>query len=214
MKKSGKKRLELGKFRVTVFGSSRIQEGDQEYQDIYKLAKMIGNRGIDIISGGGPGIMKAASAGHKAGSKRSGAKTIGLGIRLPHEQRANRYLDIEKKFNRFSARLDNFMALSNVIVVAPGGVGTTLELFYAWQLMQVKHVCNIPIILFGDQWKGIIKWLEKEPLKRGFLDRKDLNLLFLANNCGEAIKMIEKAYWEYNKGTKDFCLNFKKYKLY
>lgn len=209
-----KKELKLGEFRVTIFGSSRMKRNDKEYKDVYKLAKMIGEKGIDIISGGGPGIMKAASVGHKAGRGKSGAHTIGLNIKLPHEQRINPYVDIKKEFTRFSVRLDNFMALSNVIVVAHGGVGTMLELFFAWQLVQVKHICNIPIILLGKQWEDLIKWLEKEPLKRGFFNKEDLELLFYAKNCNEAIEIIEDTYNAFKKGDKDFCLNYKKYKLY
>ncbi len=200
-------------FRVTIFGSSRMKPTDQEYHQVYKLAKMIGERGIDLVTGGGPGIMEAASAGHKTGSKRNKAHTIGLNIKLPHEQRFNPYIEIKKEFTRFSDRLDNFMLLSNAIIVAQGGVGTTLELFYAWQLMQAKHICHIPIILLGHQWKGLIKWLRKEPLKRGFFNQEDLELLFVAKNPEEVIKIIYEAYNEYKKGNKKFCINYKKYKV-
>ena len=207
------KELKKHKFRVTIFGSSRMKKSDKEYKEVYKLAKMIGKRGIDLVTGGGPGIMKSASAGHRAGTKKTKAGTIGLKIKLPHEQRTNPYITIKKEFTRFSERLDSFMLLSNAIVVAHGGVGTILELFYAWQLMQVKHICNIPIILLGEQWLGMIKWLKKEPLKRKFFQKQDLELLFMAKNSMEAIEIIEEAYDEFKKGTKNFCLNYKKYKL-
>jgi len=106
------------------------------------------------------------------------------------------------------------MLLSKVIVVSPGGVGTLLEFFYAWQLVQVKQVCNIPIILLGRQWPDLIKWLEKYPLKNKFLDKGDMNLLFLAKDSKDAIKMIDRAHEEFKKGDKNYCLNYKKYKLY
>jgi len=106
------------------------------------------------------------------------------------------------------------MLLSNVIVVAPGGVGTLLEFFYAWQLVQVKQVCNIPIILLGKQWPDLIKWLENYPLKSKFFKKEDLNLLFLAKDSKEVMKMIDRAYEEFKKGDKNYCLNYKKYKLY
>ena len=203
-------------FHVTIFGSARIKKKDPRYNQIYTLAKLLGNEGIDIITGGGPGIMEAASLGHQAGKKKAKIKshTIGLGIKLPHEQEFNKGVGINKKFDKFSGRLDNFMKYSNVVVVAPGGVGTILELFYTWQLMQVNHICNIPIILLGDMWDGLIKWLEKDPLNKKFFEKKDMNLLFHAKNSQEAMKMINTAYKEFNAGNKDFCLNYKKYKLY
>ncbi len=205
--------LKKHEFRVTIFGSSRMKQSDKEYKEVYKLAKMIGKRGIDLITGGGPGIMESASAGHRTGTKKTKARTIGLNIKLPHEQRTNPYITVKKEFTRFSERLDNFMLLSNAIVVAHGGIGTTLELFYAWQLMQVKHICNIPIILLGQQWLGLIKWLKKEPLKRKFFQKQDLELLFIAKNANEAIKIVDTCYKDYKKGNKNFCLNYRKYKL-
>jgi len=202
------------KFRVTIFGSARAKRGNREYKQAYLLAKLLGEEGIEIVTGGGPGIMEAASRGHKKGRTSDKIHTIGLNIELPFEQKANKAVDISKNFTHFSRRLDNFMLLSNAIVVAPGGVGTLLELFYSWQLVQVKHICNIPIILLGDTWPPLIKWIEKNQLKKGFIDSKDLKLLFLAKDCPEAMRMIRQTHKEYKKGTKNFCLNYKRYKLY
>jgi uncharacterized protein (TIGR00730 family) len=205
--------LKEEKFRVTIFGSARIKRNHTEYKDIYKLAQMIGEKNIDLVTGGGPGLMKAATSGHKSGSKITKAQTIGLGIKLPHEQRINKNIDIKKKFTRFSERLDNFMLLSNAVVVAHGGIGTMLELMFTWQLMQVKHICNIPIILLGKQWDGLITWLKKEPLRREFFKNQDMDLLFHAKNSKDAIKIIDQSYKAFKKGDKNFCLNYKKYKI-
>ena len=110
---------------------------------------MLGEKGIDIVTGGGPGSMMAANEGHKIGRKKSGkiSKSIGLLIKLPKDQKVSKYLDIKKEFNRFSRRLDKFMNLSNAFVVTPGGFGTILELFYTIQLIQVKQTCDVQVIL-------------------------------------------------------------------
>lgn len=202
-------------FHVTIFGSARIKKGDPRYKQIFTLSKMIGENGIDIVTGGGPGIMAAASLGHKEGSKKARIKSqsIGLGIKLPHEQGFNKGVTASKVFDRFSNRLDSFMLLSNVVVVAPGGVGTMLEFFYTWQLMQVKHTCNIPIILFGDMWEGLLKWLKKHPLEKKFFDSEDMKLLFHAKTSKEALEIINESYEAYRKGDENFCLNYKKYKF-
>jgi hypothetical protein len=213
MKKNGH-RINGDTFRVTVFGSARIKDNNDIYKQVQKLSMMLGERGFDVVTGGGPGLMHAASSGHEEGSRKTGALSIGIGIKLPKEQGFNKHVDIKKEFKRFSKRLDYFMKLSNVVVVAPGGVGTLLELFYTWQLIQVQHSCHIPVILIGRQWPPLIKWLERYPLKSKFLERKDMGLLFLAKDSKEAIKMIDQAYKEYKKGGKNFCLNYKKYKLY
>jgi uncharacterized protein (TIGR00730 family) len=200
-------------FHVCIFGSARISEGDPAYRLVEELSGMIAEEGLDVVTGGGPGLMEAANKGHKKGRVDVDTHSIGLNIKLPKEQGPNAHLDIKKEFSRFSERLDNFMLLSNVVVVAPGGVGTLLELFYAWQLVQVEHICNIPIILLGDMWTELIDWIEKWPLKLGLLSRDDMIPLFHAQDSEEAMKIIRKAFEEYKKGGEDFCLSFDKYSV-
>jgi predicted Rossmann-fold nucleotide-binding protein len=91
-------------YRVAIFGSELIKEGDKDYKDIYNIAKGLAESGFDLVTGGGPGIMQAANAGHK--SSNSKYHSIGLKIRLPFEKEANKYLDIKKDFDRFSSRLE------------------------------------------------------------------------------------------------------------
>ncbi len=211
-----KKELAKKHFRVTIFGSARIKKGDTRFNQVKSLAKMLGEKGIDIVTGGGPGLMQAASIGHNLGMKisKKESHSIGLLIKLPREQKTAEFLDIKKEFYKFSNRLDDFMELSNVFVVAPGGIGTTLELFYTLQLIQVKQTCNVPVILLGNMWAPLIKWLEKYPIKNKLMNKEDLNSVFLAKNSEEAMKMITQAHKHYKKGDKNICLNYKRYKLY
>ncbi len=181
-------------FRVTIFGSARVKKTDKIYKDVFQLGKMLGKNGIDLVTGGGPGLMDAASHGHEIGRKKTNAHTIGLNIKLPHEQIINNHVTLKKEFARFSKRLDNFMLLSDAIVVAPGGVGTLLELMYAWQLMQVEHIDSIPIILMGDMWKGLTNWLKKHPMRKKYFEKKDLDFIFYVNGAKEAMEIIEIAH--------------------
>lgn len=200
-------------FHVCIFGSARLREASSDYSLVYRLSKMIAEEGMDIVTGGGPGLMDAASKGHWDGREDMSTHTVGLTIHLPKEQTTSPHLDIKKEFFKFSKRLDNFMILSNVVVVAPGGVGTLLEFLYAWQLVQVKQICDIPIILLGDMWPDLVEWIEKWPLKNKLVSPEDMHSLFLASDCEEAMKVIRKAYEEFNRGGKDFCLTYNKYKL-
>lgn len=150
-------------YRVVIFGSARVKEDDKIFQDVFTIAKGMAENGFDVVTGGGPGLMLAANSGHK--SVNSGTHSVGLNIKLPSEQTPNAYLDIKQDFDRFSDRLDTFVSLSDVVVVCPGGIGTLLELFYSWQLIQVKHLCETPIILFGEIWADLLEWLHKEILK-------------------------------------------------
>lgn len=204
-------KIRKDRFTVAIFGSARIKNDRPMYKKVYNLAKMLGERDMDVVTGGGPGLMEAANTGHKLGSKKTNAHSIGLGIKLPKEQKFNSGVDEKETFMRFTNRLDNFMLLSNAVVVASGGVGTLLELFYTWQLVQVKHICNIPIILYGDMWPGLLEWLKKGPLKKKYFDELDYNMLFYAKTEKEAIELIDKAYEMFKNGGDDFCVNEKKY---
>jgi uncharacterized protein (TIGR00730 family) len=208
-----KKKLKKEHFRVSIFGSSRAKRGSLVYRQVYLLAKMLAREDIDIVTGGGPGLMEAANRGHKAGQNNGKSHSIGLAIRLSKEQKINKSLDVVKEFDTFSKRLDNFMLLSNAVVVTPGGVGTLLEFFYTWQLVQVNKICDIPIIFLGNMWDGLFDWLKKNPMKKGYFDKQDLDRVFLEKNCSAVIKIIKKARKEYEDGTGDLCLNRKGYGL-
>jgi len=154
--------------------------------------------------------MQAANAGHR--SVASGSQSIGLNIKLPHEQVANPFLDIKKEFDRFSGRLDTFMSFSDAVVVAPGGIGTLLELFYSWQLVQVGHICKTPIILFGDFWRPLVHWLNEEVLRRGFIGADDLQGVFLLDSPSEVVELIHRIHEDRSRGA-SICVNFDKYRV-
>lgn len=186
-------------FRVTIFGSARIGIKDKIYKQVFDLAKEIGRHGFDMVTGGGPGLMEAANAGHDAGDQLKRSDNIGLGIRLQREQHDNKHLELKRHFNKFSKRLDNFMALSSVVVVMPGGVGTCLELFYTWQLMQVGHIHPIPIILVSKMWNELMKWIKKYPLKDKLISQSEMRWISFAKNNKEAMKIILKTHNEFLK---------------
>lgn len=202
-------------FKVTIFGSSRVKKNDVVYKNVKNLASMLGEHGIDVITGGGPGLMEAANEGHRAGTKKGKkrAHSVGIGVKLLWKQKFNKSVQYKKEFNRFSGRLDEFMLLSNAVVVAPGGLGTLLELFYTWQLVQVHHICNIPIILMGEEWAGLLKWIKNNPLKKDYLDKEDYELVFHVKDSKQAMELLEENYKYFKKGGKNFCLNYKKYKV-
>jgi uncharacterized protein (TIGR00730 family) len=197
-------------YRVAIFGSARIKEGDQEYQDVFTIARGLAELGLDVVTGGGPGIMQAANAGHKSAS--NGTHSIGLNIKLPWEQESNKFLDIKKDFDRFSGRLDAFMALSDAVVVATGGIGTLLELFYTWQLVQVQHLCETPIILFGEMWGPLLQWLQNDVQARGLYDPKDMHNLFHINTADKVVEFIRKVHEDRSK-MEHVCVNYNQYRI-
>ena len=139
--------LEVDFFRVSIFGSARLQPDSPLYKEVHDLAYNLALKGVDVVTGGGPGLMDAANKGAKDGGKKT--RSIGLPIQLPHETTTNAHLDVKRHHKRFSSRLDEFMRISHAVVVTPGGIGTLLELFYTWQLIQVGHINPRPILLLN-----------------------------------------------------------------
>ncbi len=202
--------VEEGHFRVAIFGSARIKPEDVIYKETMELAMRIGRHDLDIVTGGGPGLMEAANFGHKLGSTEI-SKSIGLTIELPFENSGNEHLDIQKHFMRFSNRLETFMDLSNIVVIMPGGIGTALELFYSWQLVQVKHVAPMPIILHGEMWKHIRNLVRDDMAGGGFINPEDLDFIYCVESNDEAMELIDDFHKQYLKQGKKAKLDSKKH---
>ena len=104
------------------------------------------------------------------------------------------------------------MDLSNAFVVTPGGIGTILELFYTWQLAQVKQIANKPLILMGEMWLDLLKWMRAWPLKNNLLDEADLDLIYLTKDCHETFEVLQESYNDFRSGGTQFCRTYKKFR--
>lgn len=196
MKKSGKihSKEDVSHFHVVIFGSARIQRDNPIYTQIRDLAKRLAAEGMDVVTGGGPGLMEAGNLGCQEGRKTTKVHSYGVNIKMEKPQIPNEHLDIKKEFDRFSERLDYFMYLADSIVVAPGGIGTMLEFMYTWQLIQVKDISHVPIILLGDGYQALLRWFKKNPLKNAFISPDDFRMIHIARDNEEAMNIILTRY--------------------
>jgi len=196
---------ELHFYRVAVFGSARIRPGDREYVEVRGLASRLTEIGCDIVTGGGPGLMEAANEG--AASSRGTRKTrsFGLTISIPYEK-ANPYLDTVTAHRTFFSRLHHFVRMSQAFVIFPGGVGTSLELFMVWQLLQVGFLTERPVVLVGDMWRGLLDWMRREMVSRALMDPADLDLVTLAPSIDEAVALIERHKEKFDAAREQFIL--------
>src|SRR6185312_8001638 len=119
--------------------------------------------GCDIFTGGGPGLTQAANEGasHASWSDRS----VGIRVELPFEQEVNPFVERAFEHESFFTRLHHFVLTSDAYVVVPGGIGTVLELAMVWQLLQVKHIHDTPLILVGKMWGELVSWAETNLLR-------------------------------------------------
>ena len=181
-------------YRVSIFGSSRIRRGDPIYDEVKKLSYELAHMGIDIVTGGGPGLMEAANSGAIEGQIESHARSFGLAIHLPSEEQSNPFVDKVFRHRTFFSRLHHFVRLSSAFIVMPGGIGTALELFMVWQLLQVKHMKEHPVILVGEMWTGLIEWIKATMVSRGLVSSPDLDVVSVVSSAEEAIAIIQASY--------------------
>ncbi|MCR4413493.1 MAG: TIGR00730 family Rossman fold protein [Thermoguttaceae bacterium] len=152
-----------------------------------------GRRAYVMVTGGGPGIMEAANRG----AYDVQAKSIGLNIRLPMEQRPNPYITPELcfQFQYFAIRKFHFLLRAKALVAFPGGFGTLDEVFETLTLRQTRRMQDIPIIFFGrSYWERVIdfQFLADE----GVIDDEDLDLFRYAETPEEAWEIIARFHGE------------------
>ena len=164
---------------VTIFGSARVTADDAIYQATVETARLIGEAGYAILTGGGPGVMEA---GNKGGNL-AGVESIGLNIELPFEQHINPYTTRTLEFRYFFVRKTLLVKYATAFVFFPGGFGTLDEMFEAVTLVQTGKVRNFPIILFGaTYWNGLIAWLRDQPLQHRMLSEAEISLLHIVDS--------------------------------
>jgi predicted Rossmann-fold nucleotide-binding protein len=153
--------------------------------------------------------MEAANLGATEGRQEANTrvKSIGLSIQLTFEPEPNKHLDIQHHHHRFSSRLDDFVRLSHAVVVTPGGIGTLLELFFVWQLLQVKHIAPRPLVLVERAfWTPMIAWINDTILARGLISPKDILVPVIVDTPAEAVKVVlesASAFWQAASATCD-----------
>lgn len=176
---------------VSIFGSARITPGHPYFQRAEEVARRLSDSGFSVISGGGPGIMEAASKGAFEGKSTS----VGLNIRLPHEQQSNPYQDIPLTFHRFFVRKVMFVKFAAAYVVLPGGFGTLDELSEALTLIQTGKIRRIPLILMESGfWQGMLDWFRERLVSEGMIDIADLDLIQVIDEPQAAVEAIFKHY--------------------
>ncbi len=176
---------------VTIFGSARFPESSPYYAHAVDLSRRFGEAGLNVLTGGGPGIMEAANRGAFDTSMSS----VGLNIELPQEQGANVYQDRELHFRYFFVRKLMFVKHAVGFVVFPGGYGTMDELFEALTLVQTGKIKPFPIVLFGSKyWAGLLEWMREWMLGDGCIDAEDLDLCQVTDSVEEALEIVLRAY--------------------
>jgi predicted Rossmann-fold nucleotide-binding protein len=134
--------------------------------------------------------MQAANEGAASAPQR--ARSVGIRVDLPFEQEVNAFVTQAFEHRTFFTRLHQFVLASDAFIVAPGGIGTVLETMMIWQLLQVRHLQDTPLILVGKMWPGLIEWARNSMLSFDppLANPEDMSIPRCVANADEAIALI------------------------
>jgi uncharacterized protein (TIGR00730 family) len=173
---------------ITVFGSARFKEGGMYYEKAREFGKRIASIGFTTMTGGGPGIMEAANRG----AYENGGMSVGCNIKLPFEQKANKFVHKSITFDYFFVRKTLMMKYSYAFICMPGGFGTMDEFFETLTLIQTKTITQFPIILFGKEFYKDLEELMGHMVKAQTINPEDLQLVLITDSVDEAMDHIRK----------------------
>ena len=173
---------------VTIFGSARLPQDNKYCKMAYELGGLLAKNGHAVVTGGGPGIMEAASHG----AYEIGGRTIGLNITLKHEQFPNPYLTDCITFEYFFARKVSLAMASKVFVFFPGGFGTMDEISEILCLMQESKMPKMPVFLIGKSYWKAFDRIIKQMITMGLINAKDTGIFKITNDVKEVVKAANK----------------------
>ena len=185
--------------KVSIFGSSRSDSEDPNYQCARMFAEEIVERGWMVITGAGPGIMEAGHEG--AGAERS----FGANIRLPMDVEPNVISEGDPKlinFKYFFTRKVTFLKESHAFALFPGGFGTLDETFELLTLMQTGKSDLHPVVLMeaegGRYWSDWRRFIEGHLADQGLISPEDMDLVHITDSIESAVAEIEGFYRNYH----------------
>jgi predicted Rossmann-fold nucleotide-binding protein len=181
------------RYRVTIFGSARLASGTLAFEEVKRLARALTEMKCDVITGGGPGLMLAANEGAASATQEVKDGSIGIRVDLPFEQEVNPFVQKVYQHGTFFTRLHHFVLASDAFVITPGGIGTLLEAAMIWQLLQVRHIKDTPLIFIGTMWSDLIDWATKHMLggSAQLVNPEDISIAVCLKTADEAIALLQ-----------------------
>jgi uncharacterized protein (TIGR00730 family) len=173
---------------LSFLGFADAPPEDPLYKEAFEVAKHVAERGYTVINGGGPGVMRAATLGAKAG----GGKSVGVtfypkDIALFEGRDRENICDEEVITKNYLERTLKLLELGDAYVLFKGGTGTISEFGMAWGLAKLYYGHHKPLILYGQFWENIIAAF----IANMRIRPADLKVYRIANSPAEVISEIE-----------------------
>jgi len=172
---------------ITVFGSARFTEENPYYKVAREFGKQIAAMKFTTMTGGGPGTMEAANRG----AFENGGRSVGCNIKLPFEQKPNKYMHKWLTLEYFFIRKVMLLKYSYAFVVMPGGFGTMDEFFNTLTLIQTKSIVQFPMVLYGKEYYTPLMQVIEMMSAQGTISKEDMSLVLLTDSVDEAMNHIK-----------------------
>jgi hypothetical protein len=204
-------------FSIAIFGSARLPKNSPEFEFVSQLTQtLVEQIPVNIVTGGGPGIMEAANQGAMDAivkqwdhlKKGNRPKTYGMAIHLPYEEKCNPHIHINRFHKHFTTRLQSFVNLIQGAYIDAGGIGTLLEMSLLWQLKQVNHLPAYFPLIVSPVWKPILEaFYDMTFVQRTnnipLINSDHMALIQFSNNIEEIVEIFQIAHqkWQSKKPT-------------
>jgi uncharacterized protein (TIGR00730 family) len=136
---------------ITVFGSSRPEDGHPDYSEALELGRALAVAGFGVCTGGYGGVMEAVSRG----ARESGGRVLAVTSSF-FKSRTNRWVEDETRVDTWQERLFELVRMGDGYVACKGGTGTLVELAVVWEMLNKKAMQLRPFVVLGDFWQPIL----------------------------------------------------------
>ncbi len=136
---------------ITVFGSSRPEDGHADYAEALELGRALATAGFAVCTGGYGGVMEAVSRG----ANESGGRVLAVTSTF-FRARANRWVQEESRVATWPERLFELIRRGDGYVACKGGTGTLVELAVVWEMLNKKAMDARPFVVLGDFWQPVL----------------------------------------------------------
>ena len=136
---------------ITVFGSSRPDEGHADYVEAFELGRALAAAGFAVCTGGYGRVMEGVSRG----ANESGGRVVAVTSSF-FRSRANPWVHEETRMATWQERLFELVRLGAGYVACKGGTGTLVELAVVWEMLNKRAMEHRPFVVLGDFWEPIV----------------------------------------------------------
>ena len=174
---------------VSVFGGKGAYEEGKFATWAQELSKKLAEKNMSVITGGGPGIMEAASCGGYNGGGKKAGFSLGIGLKGVDIDFASKCSPLIR-VDTLASRKHLLIYYSTAFVLFPGGIGTLDEFFEVLNLIKLNKIPQVPVILIGvSYWKDLIEWYE-HAVKYEFITVPAEKLFVITDDLDEVVRII------------------------